>query len=132
MKCDYCGREFTRGEHEGARRYCTDLDCERMRTAEYNRAYARDYRRRKREDDGQWTSNIEQTSDKIFSLVRPRKYKKEGEMFGSKEVHGNDQMVISVLKQKLGPANFARWVKFDPIYNKLEELEVKKQGVNNG
>lgn len=53
-------------------------------------------------------------------------------MFGSKEVHGNDQMVISVLKQKLGPANFARWVKFDPIYNKLEELEVKKQGVNNG
>lgn len=84
------------------------------------------------EDDGQWTSNIEQTSDKIFSLVRPRKYKKEGEMFGSKEVHGNDQMVISVLKQKLGPANFARWVKFDPVYNKLDELEVKRQGVNNG
>jgi len=56
------------------------------------------------EDDGQWTSNIEQTSDKVVSLVRPRKYKKDGEEFGSITVEGNAQMLISVLKQKLGPA----------------------------
>jgi replicative DNA helicase len=77
------------------------------------------------EDDGQWTSNIEQTSDKLLSLVRPRKYKQDGEKFGSTMVQGNCQMLISVLKQKLGPANFAKWVFFDPIYNKLDELEMR-------
>lgn len=77
------------------------------------------------EDDGQWTSNIEQTSDKIFSLVRPRKYREEGKDFGSVRVEGNAQMLISVLKQKLGPANFARWVRFDPVFNKLDELEMR-------
>lgn len=79
------------------------------------------------EDDGQWTSNIEQTSDKVFSLVRPRKYKQEGQEFGSQTVEGNCQMIVSVLKQKLGPANFAKWVYFDPEYNKLDELETRKR-----
>jgi replicative DNA helicase len=76
-------------------------------------------------DDGQWTSNIEQTSDHVISLVRPRKYYKEGEAFGSMTVQGNSQLLVSVLKQKLGASNFARWVFFDPIYNKLDELEMR-------
>lgn len=75
-------------------------------------------------DDGQWTSNVEQTSDRVISLVRPRNYKQEGEMFGKEtRVQGNSQLLITILKQKLGPVNFSRWVYFDPIYNKLDELE---------
>lgn len=78
-------------------------------------------------DDGQWTSNIEQTSDHVISLVRPRKYCKEGDTFGSQTVTGNNQLLVSVLKQKLGASNFARWVFYDPIYNKLDELEIRNQ-----
>ena len=77
-------------------------------------------------DDGQWTSNIEQTSDHVISLVRPRKYRKEGEQFGSVTVQGNCQLLVSILKQKLGASNFAKWVFYDPIYNKLDELETRR------
>lgn len=76
--------------------------------------------------DGQWTSNIEQTSDKVLSLVRPILYDKEGETFGKIVIEGHCQQLISVLKQKLGPANWCKWVYFDPIYNKLENLDKKR------
>lgn len=76
--------------------------------------------------DGQWTSNIEQTSDHIISLVRPRKYRREGEKFGSTIVQGHSQILISVLKQKMGASNFARWEYYDPVYNKLDELELQR------
>ena len=71
-------------------------------------------------DDGAWTSNIEQTSDRVLSLVRPRNYRDEGAYFGQTRVEGRCQMLITVLKQKLAPANFVKWVWFDPIYNRLE------------
>jgi len=74
-------------------------------------------------DDGQWTSNVEQSCDRVLSLVRPSVYKKNLEDFGSITVKDNDQMLITICKQKLGPANFCKWVSFDPIYNKLNELE---------
>jgi replicative DNA helicase len=74
-------------------------------------------------DDGQWTSNIEQTADKLFSLVRPAKYRKDGDEFDDITVNGSCQMLISLLKQKLGVANTKYWVYFDPVYNKLDELE---------
>jgi len=77
-------------------------------------------------DDGQWTSNIEQSSDKVMSVVRPRHYKKEGEQFGSMVVEGSCQMLVSVLKQKMGADNKAFWVYFDPAYNKLDELELER------
>lgn len=76
------------------------------------------------EDDGQWSSNIEQTFDKLISIMRPRKYFAEGEVHLDMLIQGNAQMLVSVLKQKLGPANFTRWVYFDPVYNKLDELEI--------
>lgn len=76
-------------------------------------------------NDGQWTSNVEQASDGIITLVRPRKYRNEGEKFGSQIVKGHCQMLISVIKRKLGPDNFAKWVYFQPEYNKLDELEMK-------
>lgn len=76
-------------------------------------------------EDGQWTSNIEQTSDRVLSLVRPINYKPEGELFGKTKVEGRNQMVISLLKQKLGPANLPIWAYFEPEYNKLSDLERK-------
>lgn len=78
-------------------------------------------------DDGQWTSGIEQVSDKIFSLVRPRKYRQEGESFGSITVHGHTQMLVSVLKQKLGKDNVAYWLEFDPAYNRFDQAETEAQ-----
>ena len=75
-------------------------------------------------DSGQWTSAIEQFSDKVWSLVRPCKYRKPGEQFGSQTVEGHSQMVMSLLKQKLGMDNKAFWVYFDPAYNKLHDLEM--------
>jgi replicative DNA helicase len=80
-------------------------------------------------DDGQWTSNIEQAGDKILSVVRPRKYRKEGEDFGSTTVKGNCQMLISILKQKMGAANEAKWVYFDPEYNILDALELRNDNL---
>lgn len=76
-------------------------------------------------DDGQWSSTIEQFSDGVISVVRPSHYKKEKEMFGDIEVIGKRQMLVSVLKRKMGPENFAKWVDFQPEYNQLDELEVK-------
>jgi replicative DNA helicase len=77
-------------------------------------------------DDGQWSSNVEQTCDKILTLMRPALYFQDGEFVGKTTVRGYKQMVINVLKQKLGPANFMRWVEFDPIYNTLNELETRQ------
>ena len=81
-------------------------------------------------DDGQWTSNIEQASDKILSVVRPIKYKNEGDFFGKVIVKGHSQMLISILKQKLGIDNKAYWVYFDPAYNQLDELEMVHYDLN--
>lgn len=84
------------------------------------------------QDDGQWTSNIEQASDGILTVCRPRKYKNEGEPFGKYIVSGFKQMVITIAKRKLGADNFARWVEFDPRYNQLDELEEKNYQFSEG
>jgi replicative DNA helicase len=77
-------------------------------------------------EDGQWTSNIEQTSDRVLSVVRPRRYRDEGETFGSVIVRGHCQMLVCILKQKMGIDNRAHWVYFDPAYNRLDELEIRQ------
>jgi replicative DNA helicase len=79
-------------------------------------------------DDGQWSSAIEQVSDKCLSVVRPRKYRQDGEFFGKKKpvmVQGENQMIVTLLKQKLGLSNKSYWVSFNPIYNRLDELEMR-------
>lgn len=76
-------------------------------------------------NDAQWTSGVEQISDVIISTVRPSKYMDSGQMFGSVLVEGHAQMLVTVVKQKLGQDNVAKWVYFDPVYNKLDELEMK-------
>lgn len=81
------------------------------------------------QQDAQWTSNIEQSSDRMLSLVRPRRYRKEGEKFGSRIVEGHNQLLTSIIKQKLGEANFVEWLKFNPIYNRLDEAEIANGGV---
>lgn len=81
-------------------------------------------------DDGQWTSGIEQQSDGMISVVRPSKYKNNGEYFDNVLVNGHDQMVVSVLKRKLGPDNFCDWVKFEPEYNRLDEAELRHYKLN--
>lgn len=76
-------------------------------------------------DDGQWTSNIEQTSDVSISLLRPCLYRNQNEDFDGVLVQGRNQMQAAVLKQKLGPAGFIRWLDFDVKYNRLNEAELK-------
>ena len=74
--------------------------------------------------DGQWTSAIEQVSDKVLSVTRPIKYKNEGELFGKKViVQGRNQMLLCLLKQKMGDAPYTIWTNFDPQYNKMIEAE---------
>ena len=70
-------------------------------------------------DDGQETANIEQASDCVFSVVRPIKYRKEGEEFGTTRVNGHRQMLVTLLKQKMGRDNVPFWIEFDPEYNEL-------------
>lgn len=70
--------------------------------------------------DGQETANIEQASDKVFSVVRPCKYRQDGETFGSQTVQGHKQMLVTLLKQKLGNDNLSEWITFDPATNTVE------------
>lgn len=76
-------------------------------------------------DDGQWTSGIEQQSDGMISVVRPSHYISPGGSFDGVAVMGHEQMIISILKRKLGQANFHDWVRFAPEYNRLDEAELR-------
>lgn len=75
-------------------------------------------------DDGQWSSTVEQFSDGVLSLVRPSLYPKKE--FDGVQVVGSQQLLVSCLKRKLGPANFNRWVYVDPKYNFLSMAEIKE------
>lgn len=81
-------------------------------------------------DDGQWTSNVEQTSDKVISLMRPIRYRHENETMLGVTVQGHCQMLVSILKQKLGKDNWSKWVYFDPAYNQLNEIELRHIDLN--
>lgn len=73
-------------------------------------------------DDGQWSSTIEQFSDGVISLVRPCLYPKKE--FNGVLIEGSQQLLISCLKRKLGPANFSGWAHIDPKYNMLNQAEI--------
>jgi replicative DNA helicase len=76
-------------------------------------------------NDGQWSSSVEQTSDKILSVVRPIRYKREGESFGKMIVQGRNQMLLCILKQRLGDAPWTIWTEFNPQYNRMIEAETR-------
>jgi len=75
-------------------------------------------------DDGQWSSTIEQFSDGVLSLVRPCLYAKKD--FDGVEIVGTQQLLVSCLKRKLGPANFKSWMYVEPKYNRFAETELKE------
>jgi len=75
-------------------------------------------------DDGQWSSTIEQFSDGVISLVRPCLYPKKE--FDGVQVVGKQQLLITCLKRKFGPANFNKWVNIEPKYNVLSDAEIKE------
>lgn len=81
--------------------------------------------------DAQWTSGVEQISDVVISTVRPAKYRDQGESFGSITVEGHAQMLVTILKQKLGLDNVSKWVYFDPALNQLDRLEMKTYRLEN-
>lgn len=74
-------------------------------------------------DDGQWSSTIEQFSDGVLSLVRPCLY--PAKEFDGVAVEGHNQLLVSCLKRKMGPANFNGWVNVEPKYNSLNDAELK-------
>ena len=73
-------------------------------------------------DDGQETSNIEQSSDKMFGVWYPIKTEKAGDMIGGQTVTKN-LLIVRLLKQKLGeaPKTFALYV--DPEKNEIGSME---------
>lgn len=78
-------------------------------------------------DDGQWSSTIEQFSDGVLSLVRPCLYPEyKAKTFGDMVIKGTNQLLVTCLKRKLGPANFQEWVSIDPRYNRLNDAEVRE------
>lgn len=72
-------------------------------------------------DDGQETSNIEQSSDKMFGLWYPIKTEPEGKMIDGQKVTKN-LLIVRLLKQKLGeaPKTFALYV--DPEHNLIGSM----------
>jgi replicative DNA helicase len=83
-------------------------------------------------EDGQWTSSIEQQSDGMLSVVRPSRYRKDGESFMGFEVKGHNQMIVKILKRKLGPDGQFRPVDFFPEYNRLDDLDVETMQLRGG
>lgn len=81
-------------------------------------------------EDGQWSSSIEQQSDGMLAVVRPSRYRKDGEDFDGMIVKGKRQMLISTLKRKLGPDGDNHWVNFEPEYNKLDDADVETTQLN--
>jgi replicative DNA helicase len=73
-------------------------------------------------EDGQWT---------VITLVRPAKYRNEGEQFADITTRGIMQMRVTVAKQKMGDSNFDVWVDFDPRYNELEPVTYKHVELND-
>lgn len=73
-------------------------------------------------DDGQETSNIEQSSDKMFGLWYPIKTNPEGEIIGGVPVTKN-LLMVRLLKQKLGEASKTFALFIDPEHNIIGNLE---------
>lgn len=72
-------------------------------------------------DDGQETSNIEQSSDKMFGVWYPIKTEQEGKLIDGIPVTKN-LLIVKLLKQKLGaaPKTFALYV--DPEHNVIGSI----------
>lgn len=77
-------------------------------------------------DDGQETSNIEQSSDKMFGVWYPIKTEPEGSKLGKANLTVDKHLlVVRLLKQKLGPApeTFALFI--DPEKNIVGSMSTR-------
>lgn len=76
--------------------------------------------------DGQWTSNIEQTCDKVLGVSRPILYQQKGTAI---EIEGNayevtdELFLLRVLKQRWGPAGKTFVLNLDPTTCSLSESD---------
>ena len=83
-------------------------------------------------NDGAETSNIEQSSQNVFSLVRPIVYVKEGESFGDKNMSvKKNHLLLTNIKQTNGETNWHKWLDFEPEYNWLDRMEEKSFDVKD-
>lgn len=76
-------------------------------------------------DDGQETSNVEQSSDKMFGVWYPIKTEEEGTYIGGEKVSKN-LLIAKLLKQKLGPAPKTCKLWVDPEKNFLSDMETER------
>lgn len=74
--------------------------------------------------DGQWSSGIEQDSDYVLSQCLTSRVCKIGDLFDGTVVTPG-LLAIDILKQREGPTNFRRWVRFSPAMNEFNALEEK-------
>lgn len=83
--------------------------------------------------DGAETANIEQSSQNVFSLVRPIMYFQEGDTFGDRNpmTIKKNHLLLSCLKQTNGEANWHKWLEFRPEFNKLDALEERTFNFNS-
>ena len=80
--------------------------------------------------DAQWSSAIEQTSDKMFSLWRPALTEDlefvemdDGQTYAVNE----NLMLVRMLKQRFGPGRNTWATYFNPAYLELAELETREE-----
>lgn len=74
--------------------------------------------------DGQWSSNIEQTSDKVLGVTRPILYMDAGtviEKEGEDYVVGEKTLAIGILKQRWGKAGRTMILGANPGLSTIEE-----------
>lgn len=76
-------------------------------------------------DDGQETSNIEQSSDKVLALWYPIKTERPGSRIEGVPVEvSNSLLIVGVLKQKFAPAPVTLPLYVDPAKNVIATMEV--------
>lgn len=74
-----------------------------------------------RPDDGQESSNIEQSSDAMLGVWYPIKSEKPGTMIEKYTVTPS-LLVVGLIKQKLGPAPSTHYLFVDPAHNKIGSM----------
>jgi len=81
-----------------------------------------------RMSDGEETSNIEHTTDKMLSFWYPKMSEPLGEMLGKTGiVVTEDLMICSLAKQRYGPAGIWWPLRFEPGINNFTPMELVRE-----
>lgn len=78
--------------------------------------------------DAKESGNIEETADVVFSLMRPSRYYKIGEIIPKTDnlVCDENLFYIRILKQRMGAAGQGFWLHFNVAISDVRELEVNR------